>query len=149
MKKYCQCIYIYIYRPTEGKKYDKKIIYRSIYLSNITFSVEMCEVNSCLIKRYLLTGAHTRPAAPKIPRVPSVFPLRGRLRPQAISPTHPMRVKIWGDGPRTLEEINHQTRMPESQLKTPPHEAVFVDHPTKRASVGSGAGPEPRRARHS
>ena len=50
-------------------------------------------------------------------------PKEGHLRRPAINLTPPKRVKVWGDGSLKLEEINHPTRMPDSQLKKPLHEA--------------------------
>ena len=70
-------------------------------------------------------------------------PKEGCLRCHAINLTPPRRVKACEDGPLRLEEINHRTRMPNSQLKKPLHEAgideaVFVIRPTKRESVAQG-----------
>ena len=142
----------------------------------------MCKVSTIqsLIKRYLLTAPPNRQvwhnafikvspgAGPKPTRARRLqkrfgprrySPKEGLLRRQAINLTPLKSVKAWGDGPLRLEEIYHPTRMPDSQLKKPLHEAganqaVFVDRPTKRASVaqghfkvGPGAESEPRRVR--
>ena len=47
--------------------------------------------------------AQTRLAFPKIPRAPSVFPIKGHLRRQAINLTSSRRVKAWGNGLPRLE----------------------------------------------
>ena len=94
-----------------------------------------------LIKLYLLTAppngqvwhkaffggsgrravAQTRPTFPKMPRATSAFPREGH---QVINLTPLKRVKVWGDGPLRLEEINNPTRMPDSlNAEKPLHDA--------------------------
>ena len=101
----------------------------------------MCKVSTrqSLIKRYLLTLPPNRQvwhksffkvgpgAGSELTRARRLqkchgprrhSPKEGRLRRQAINLAPPMRVKDWEDSPLRLEEINHPTRMPDSQLKS-------------------------------